>query len=101
MEAIDKFIDQLLKDKGLTGLDAEVEAQLKRDLGQRLMDQIDRAVIEALPEEKAIELSAKLDDDNFSQEDTTKFIQDSGVDMQRVSLETMLKFRDLYLEVGE
>ena len=101
MEEVDKFVEQLLVDKGIKGMDDEVRAELKRDLAQRLMDEIDRAVMYALPEEKAIELSEKLDDENFTTEDATKFVQESGVDMQRVSVETMMRFRDLYLEASE
>jgi FKBP-type peptidyl-prolyl cis-trans isomerase (trigger factor) len=101
MEAVDKFVDQLLTDKGIEGMDDEVRAELKRDLAERLTDEIDRAVIGALPEDKAVELSEKLDDENFTNEDAAEFLQESGVDMQRVSLETMLRFRDLYLGVGE
>ena len=103
MEEVDKFVGQLLKDKGLEdmeGMDDEVREELKKDLAQRLMDQIDRAVIEALPEDKAIELAGKLDDESFTTDDAAKFVREAGVDMQRVSLETMLRFRDLYLEIG-
>lgn len=101
MEDVDKFIDQLITDKQLSGVTDEVRVELKQDLTQRLLDQIDRAVIDALPEDKATELSEKLDDDNFSSDDATKFIQESGVDMQNVALVTMLRFRDLYLGAGE
>lgn len=101
MEEVEKFIDQLIVDKQLSGVDDEVRVQLKADLMQSLLDQIDRAAIDALPENKAEELSSKLDDENFSADDVTKFIQDSGVDMQQVSLVTMLRFRDLFLGAGE
>lgn len=100
MENVEQFIDQLITDKGVSGLTDEVRAELRTDLTQRLMDQIDRAVINALPEEKAIELSEKLDDENFGDDQINDFVRDSGVDVQRISLETMLKFRELYLGAG-
>lgn len=71
--------------------------ELKQDLTQRLMDQIDRAALAALPEDKAIELANKLDDENFSDEDAAEFMKNSGVDLQSVALETMMRFRELYL----
>jgi len=101
MEEMESFIERLLADKGLDGMEEDVREELKRDLTQRLVDQIDRAVIDALPEDKAVELAGKLDDENFSSDDAAAFVAESGVDMQQVSLETMLRFRNLYLEVGE
>lgn len=100
MGNVEQFIDQLITDKGVSGLTDEVRAELRTDLTQRLVDQIDRSVINALPEDKAIELSEKLDDDNFGDEQINEFISNSGVDIQRISLETMVKFRELYLGAG-
>ncbi|MBR6134284.1 hypothetical protein IKQ38_02280 [Candidatus Saccharibacteria bacterium] len=96
MENVEKFIDQLIDEKGL-GVEGDVRKQLKLDMMERLLDQIDRASINALPEDKAIELADKLDDENFTDEQVADFMKDSGVDLERVALETMLQFRLLYL----
>lgn len=101
MENVDKFIDQIIDAKQLPGLNDEVRSQLKDDLRRRLMDQIDRAAVTALSDEKAEELSKKLDDENFTPEDAAKFMQESGVDLSKVTLETMIRFRMLYLGTGE
>lgn len=101
MNNLGEFIDQLIKDKNVSGLTDEVREVLAEDLTQRLVDQIDRAVIEALPEEKAVELSEKLDDENFGDSEVEAFVASSGVDVQKVALETALRFRDLYLRGGE
>ena len=100
MGNVEQFIDQLITDKGVSGLTDEVRAELRKDLLQRLADQIDRAVINALPEDKAIELSEKIDDESFGDDQINEFISNSGVDIQRISLETMVKFRELYLGAG-
>ncbi|MDR3298111.1 MAG: hypothetical protein LBT19_01940 [Candidatus Nomurabacteria bacterium] len=100
MENVEQFIDQLITDKGVSGLTDEVRAELKTDLTQRLVDQIDRAVIDALPEEKAIELSERLDDENFGDDQVNDFVRESGIDVQNIALQTMLKFRELYLGAG-
>jgi len=97
MDNVGNFIDQIINEKGYTSLDADVREQLKADLTQRLLDQIDTAAIYALPEDKAVELSQKLDDPNFSDEQVTEFMTQSGVDLQDVALKTMLQFRALYI----
>jgi len=97
MENVEQFLDQLLDEKGYTDLDEDVRNELKIDMGQRLMDQIDQAAINALSEEKAIELANKLDDPNFTNEQAAAFVQESGVDMERIALETMIQFRIWYL----
>ena len=101
MENVEDFIDQLIDEKGYSDLDDDVRQELKNDMIQRLMDQIDQAAINALPEDKAIELADKLDDESFDDEKVAEFMQNSGVDLQQVALETMLQFRMLYLGEAE
>ena len=101
MQNIDEFIESLLNDKGITNVEPEVREELKSEMKAKLLDQIDRAAIQALSEEKAAELAKKVEDPNFTNEDMTKFIQDSGVNLTEVALETMLKFRGFYLGTEE
>lgn len=97
-DPFDAFIKEMLNAKQWsTAVDDEVKQQLEADLKNRLMDQIDRAVIEAMPEDKVNGLNELLDRE-ASEDEVRQFIQQSGVDTQRVTLETMLRFRDLYLE---
>ncbi len=96
MENVEQFVDQLIDEKGL-GVEGDVRKQLKMDMMERLLDQIDRASINALPEDKAIELADKIDDENFTDDQIAEFMRNSGVDLERVALETMLQFRLLYL----
>ena len=100
MQNIDEFIESLLNDKGIE-VEPEIREELKADMKAKLLDQIDRAVIQALPEDKAAELATKVEDPNFTNEDMTKFVQDSGVNLTEVALETMLKFRNFYLGTEE
>lgn len=101
MEEIDQFIEQIMAEKGVDDIEPEVKEELKADMKQRLLDQIDKAAIMKLSEEKAAELAAKVDNPNFTNEDLTAFMQNSGVDLTQVALETMLQFRNFYLEPGE
>lgn len=96
MQKIDDFIESLLNDKGIE-VEPDIREDLKADMKAKLLDQIDRAAIQALSEEKAAELARKIEDPNFTNEDMTKFMQDSGVNLTEVALDTMLKFRGFYL----
>ena len=97
MQNLEDFIDQLITDRQLPDITDDVRNELKADLTKRLMEQIDRATLNALSEEQADELSKKMDDPDFSQADLDKFMEESGVNMQKIALEAMLKFRSLYL----
>ena len=97
MENVESFVDQLIEEKGYSDLDDNVRADLRNDMVTRLLDQIDMAAINALPEDKAIELADKIDNEDFDDDKVMQYIQDSGVDLQQVALETMLQFRMLYL----
>lgn len=97
MQNVDDFIEQLLIDKGITGVEPEIYQELKDDMKKRLLDQIDRAAIMALSEEKANELAKLIDDPNFTNEKMTEFMQNAGLDLAGIAAETMLKFRNFYL----
>lgn len=99
MQNLDDFMESLLQEKNID-VDGEVREQLKEDMTQRLLTQIDRATLNRLSEEQAIELSNKLDDPNFGDEQVADYMKQCGVDTQQVALETMLQFRALYLGGG-
>lgn len=101
MQNIDDFIEQLLVDKGITNVEPDIREELKADMKKRLIDQINREAIMELSEEKATELEQKADDPNFTNEDFNKFLEDAGVNVLQVTLNTMLKFRGFYLGTEE
>ena len=100
-EALNKFINDMLSDKDLSGVTEESKIFLVDDLKTRLLDQINRALIAALPDEKTNEFSALLDKQLVTAEEVQEFIADSGVDVQKITARTMLLFRDLYLQTPE
>lgn len=100
MEQVNQFIDSLIDEKGLS-VEGDVREELRKDMADRLMTQIDNALINALPSDKVAELNEKLDDPNFSEQDTYDFINNSGIDTQRVILETMMQFKMLYVGADE
>ena len=97
MQGVDDFIEQILVDKGITDLDPETRSELKDDMKQSLLDQIDEAAIMQLSEEKANEINSKLEDPNFTKNDMVDFMSESGVDLAQVALGTMVMFRKAYL----
>lgn len=95
-DALSKFINDIIDAKNFKTLDGDVRQQLEQDLKNRLLDQIDRAVLGALPENK-IDGFNDLLDRNASQQEVQQYIANSGVDTKKITLETMLRFRSLYL----
>lgn len=100
MQNLDEFIESLLKDKGITDLEPEVKAELVADMKTRLIDQINKAAVMQLSEEKADEFAKLIDDPEFTNEKMTEFMANSGVNLTEVALDTMLKFRNFYLGTG-
>ncbi len=101
MQNIDDFIETLLKEKGITDIDPEIQTEVKEEMKGRLLDQINKAAVMELSEEKAAELAEKVDDPNFTNEQMTEFMQNAGVNLVEVAADTMLKFRSFYLGTGE
>lgn len=95
-DALSKFISDIIDAKGYKTLDSDVRRQLEQDLKNRLLDQIDRAVLRALPENKIDGFNELLDRDASKQE-IQQYVATSGVDTKKITLETMLRFRSLYL----
>ena len=95
-DALSKFINDIIDAKNFKTLDGEVRQQLEKDLKNRLLDQIDRAVLGALPENKIDGFNELLDRDASKQE-IQQYVATSGVNTKKITLETMLRFRSLYL----
>lgn len=101
MQNVDQFIEQLLVEKGLTDIDEEIKKELMEDMKTKLLDQIDKAAVLKLSEEKAVELSEKVNDPEFTNEKMVEFMNESGVDLTQVAIETMMQFRNFYLSAGK
>ncbi len=100
MQSVDEFIEGLLIDKGITDIEPEIKEELIADMKARLLDQINKAAIMQLSEEKADELARLVDDPAFTNEKMTEVMANSGVNLTVVALDTMLKFRNFYLGTG-
>ena len=94
---LDRFVRDIVTDKDLPGVDDEIREQLVKDLKERLLDQVDRAIIDAIPEDRIDDFNALLDNEDTTNEGIRGFVSQCGVDVQKVTTNTMLRFRDLYL----
>lgn len=97
---LDAFVATMLAEKQLPGIDKdeELKAQVQADLKKDLLQEIDRALVNALSDEKLAEFNALLDDPNTNAEVVQNFIKNSGVDINAVTIRTMVGFRALYLQ---
>lgn len=101
MDQLDKFIHDIIEAKQLSGITDEAKQGLVEEMRDRLLDLINRALIEALPEDKVEAFSSLLDDESLTDDQVQAFIAESGVDVERVTAKAMLAFRDLYLQSAE
>jgi len=98
MDELDTFISGILDQKQLPGLTDEARSGVIAEMRASLLDQVDRAVVEALPEDKLDEFNRLLDDNSVADTVVQNFIAQSGVNVQEIAAATMLRFRDLYLQ---
>lgn len=101
MQSIDDFVEGLLQEKGIVNIEPSVKEELKEEMKAQLEEQINKAAVYGLSEEKAEELANLVDDPNFTKEQMTEFIRNSGVDLDKITAEIMSKFRGFYLGTGE
>jgi len=101
-DPLDQFVRDIVADKRLPGVDDdEVREQLVTDLKERLLDQVDRAMVDALPDDKVDGFNELLDNEATTDEQIQAYIAQSGVDTQQVATDTMVRFRELYLAPPE
>lgn len=100
-DPIDQFLGQILDEKGLAMDNPDVRKMLVADLRTSVMEQIDRAMINALTPAQADQLSDMMDDPGTTEEQIQHFFANAGLDSQKIALDTMMKFREYYLGAGK
>jgi hypothetical protein len=98
MDQLDTFIKDIIDAKQLPGINDEAKNGLVEEMRERLIERINRAMVEALPEDKVAGFSALLDVESTTSDDVQNYIVASGVNVEKVTAKTMLDFRDLYLQ---
>lgn len=84
------FIEQLITDKGLEPNDV-LRAQLK----ERMNERVNKSIASKLPAEIAERLEAQ---DEVTEDDLDKAIEEAGLDVAKITEDAMLAFRVNYLK---
>ena len=79
----------------------EGRVQIAGEIKDELVQQINRAILMELPDEKLDEIDQKMEAGEMNPEDLQQFVQDSGVDVAKITTETMLYFKAFYLGNGD
>jgi hypothetical protein len=95
----DEFINQLISEQITAGrtISDEVRPYVVQDLRNRISEQVDRAVLDALPDEFFDKFEAEVQSGKPSAEALSKIVTDSGIDAGRIIAQTLVRFRELYL----
>lgn len=97
-EVMDLYITRLVADKGLRETDRAEHGKISHQLQLEFEEACQQALINALPDEKAIELNKKLTaDPNFTDAQIEEFFMAALPNSEQVILDTMAKFRANYL----
>lgn len=100
-QTIDLFIEGLLNEKGVVPEGEQAHQDMFLDLKTRLLEQIDRSLVAALPDDKLEELSKIVaKDGEVAPEKVSEMVVEAGVNVDDVVGATMANFREVYLNNG-
>lgn len=99
-QLLDMFVEQLIAEKDLGDLDDEVKAEIHNDLKERVLFQVNRAVIAELPDAELDELNKSIDDNSINAEKMAELVKRAGINTDEIVQKTMLEFREVYLNGG-
>jgi len=91
---LDRFLDQLITEKGLSDKDPEVAKQIKDDLWALLDRKLDAVILTNLPEEKLSDFEALIDAGD--PEAVRNFISQNVPDLDEVIARGLMEFRQAY-----
>lgn len=93
--SLELFVNQLVAEKGLEGLDDEVLAQVKEDLMSRVEDRVNAAILARMPEDQLPAFEKVLD--GGDQKAIQAFCHKHVDDMDNVVAAELLSFRETYV----
>ena len=96
-QALDLFVDQLIYDKGMGEMSEDLKNEIHADLKERIIFQINRAIIAQLPDNELDTLNKGLDDGTATEDMINELVAKAGIDTNGIIEDTMLKFRAVYL----
>ena len=89
------FVEQMISDKGVVATD-----ELRLNLYQKLSDEITKNMILAMPDYLVEKLNKDIEQ-GANEEVIEKAIDESGIDVETITEQTMTKFREEYLNQEE
>ncbi|MCX6798398.1 MAG: DUF5663 domain-containing protein, partial [Candidatus Falkowbacteria bacterium] len=92
---LDKFLDKLINEKGLSDKDPEVAKQIKADLWELLDRKLDAVILTSLPEEKLLDFETLIDAGD--PEAVKTFITANIANLDEVIARGLLEFRQAYI----
>lgn len=96
-ENFDRFVNSLIAEKDLKGLTPEGREQVAAELKNLIADEVNRAILMELSDEKLDELDKLMNDGPLSESEMQDFLRKSGVDIPKVTTKTLMYFRSFYL----
>ena len=100
-EILGKFVDELIKNKALPVATAEGLNDLREQTIQDLDDRIADAIFGKFTEEQYTKFNQLLDDDNSTEEDYENFFNETGLNIEQITSDTMQQFATEFLKGGE
>ena len=94
-EELKKYVTEIIEQKKLSGVDQDIKDKLIDDLTNRLQEQINRALINALNDEQFKEFEKLVDAEDA--EKVSTFFADNNIPVQEITTQVLVKFRVAYL----
>ncbi len=94
---LNHFIMDLINEKNLPGLTDERKAEIANEMQDLLIEQINRAIVDALPDEVLDKLNERMGQPDFDEAEMQKIVADSGIDVEKITADTLVRFRAFYL----
>src|SRR5436190_2207104 len=92
---LEVYVERLVSEKGMEGLDPEILKEVKADLMDRLENRLNATIIANMPAEKLGEFEKILDTDDAKK--MQEFTAAQIPDLEQVLALEMLNFRESYL----
>jgi len=97
-KVVREMIDRMIERKGVEPENREAERErIEGILDERVLDEI----LNALPLETLKEIDAKLDNEDFDDEEIMKMARESGIKLESVAEKVMNEFKVEYLGVED
>lgn len=93
----DRFVNSLIAEKDLKGLTPEGREQVAAELKNLIAEEVNRALLMELPDDKLDELDKRMNDGPLSETEMQDFLLNSGVDVPKITTKSLMYFRSFYL----